>query len=703
MALFPRFTRQEQRQTGVINPAAGADMESLANELEAFSARNAQRLEERTAEDAYQAGLEAEPGTAPDGSRGTIAGQAFNRGVIVSHQAALQTDIRDSIGRFAIEHPNDPDAFDGQVAGLEEGLLAEADPQLRPFIRDRLADYAGRAKLSIIETQQRELRAEAAANLERGAEGFLDDARTAGFEGDVPMVEARRQELEQLLEEGVAGGLLPEGEAADLRDTFEREVTGQEILGNFARHLEGNPDDAGAGAVTSWQKADPRELGLTVDDHEAITRQMITLRNRHQSLLDDQAQATAAEARAEQKVRNSRVTDAISVLEDGFAPDPRLAEQVAEDLNWLGANGTPSDLVDAAELARRFDVANAVQSEVHRFKRMPDAMRDEQLIELERALRDGGATPEQLQLLDALKRTDTQVRQALESDPRGYVNREGLVADEPLDFESAEGLAGSIAARAQTSEVGAQLIGRPLPLLTSAEAKQIGDVYQAAEIEERVSLLGVITAGAGDDAEATLGQLEAEGHERMALLGGFVLQGQSQLARDIMRGEAVLASDPGIKPGRADYQVDVDDAIGSALADWPDQRQQYLDAAMAKYAELKARDGDLSDLYKPRLFTQALEQVLPTGRFNGRRVAVPPGVTERSFDDWTDSWDATTFEGIPGADGEAMLDLVRDRGRLVELGNGRYGVTLSSAGSGRERILVREDGSPVTLDYPTGQ
>lgn len=696
---FPRFTRQVQRQTGVINPGAGDDMAALANELEAFSARRQDELDERVAEDAYQAGLSGEETT----GRNTIAGRAFDRGVIVSHQAALQTDIRDSIGRFSIDHPNDPDAFDARVTGLEEGLLEEAEPTLRPFIQDRIADYAGRAKLSIIETQQRELRAEAEANLQRGAEGFLDDARTAGFEGDVPMVEARRQELDELLEDGIAGELVSESDAETLRATFEREVTAQEILGNFARHLETMPDDTGAGAIASWQAADPRELGLTVDDHEAVTRQMVTLRNRHRSLLDDQTAAASARARAERRLRNDRVDDVISVLEDGFSPDRDQAEQAVADLAWLRANGTESDLVDAANLARRFDVANAVQAEVHRFRRLPDAARDEQLIELEQALRSDGATAEQVQLFEALKRTDTQVRQALEQDPRGYVNREGLVDDDPLNFESAEGLAESIGARAESAEVGAQLIGRPMPLLTAAEARQLGDVYQTAEIEEKVSLLGVITAGAGEDAMATLGQLEAEGQQRMALLGGYVMQGQGQLARDIMRGEQVLAADAGIKPKRTDYQADVDDVIGGALSDWPEQRQQYLDAAFAKYAELKAREGDLSDLYDRRLFEQALEQVLPTGRFNGRRVAVPPGVTRRMFDDWTDSWDETTFAEIPGGEPGDMLDLVKDRGRLVELGMGRYGVSVSSAGSGRDRILVREDGSPFTLEYPRGQ
>ena len=47
-----------------------------------------------------------------------------------------------------------------------------------------------------------------------------------------------------------------------------------------------------------------------------------------------------------------------------------------------------------------------------------------------------------------------------------------------------------------------------------------------------------------------------------------------------------------------------------------------------------------------------------------------------------------------------MLDLVRSDGRLVELGNGRYGVEVDSALTGAGRILVDEDGAPFMLQFP---
>jgi len=686
-----RFTREVTPTTAGVDPNAGDPGQVLAAELERFSARRNQELDQAAAEAGFQEGQElGAGGEAIPGQSMTIRGRARRRGAILAHQAAVQTDIRDQVGQFAIEHPNDPEAFDARVAGLSEGLLSEAPPELEPFIQQRIADYAGRAKLQVIDQQQRELEAEAAADLSRGVEGFLDDAKTAAFEGDVALIEARRQELEALLEEGVEGELLDEGAAANLQQDFEREVVGQEVLGNFDRLIRTEGVEAGADAIARWQDVEASNIGITAEDKEAVTRQMITLRNRQRSLLADRAATDSAALAAEQRARTGRVKDAISVLRNGFAPDNRQAQQVADDLQWL----------QDPELAADFDAAQAIQGEVHRFRRLPTSQRDAELIELEQALRAGGASADQVQLLEALQDTSAEVDRAMQTDPRGFVNREGLIDDEPLDFSGAAELTESITARQGATDIGRQLTGEPLPLFTAAEADQLAAVYDQAEIEERVGLLGIMTAGAGDDALATLGQLDQNGQTRMALLGNMVMAGQGTLARDVMRGQAVLAADKGITPKRIDYQPVVDDVIGAALGDWPNQRQAYIDAAFAKYAELKSATGDLSDLFEPGLFEQALEQVLPTAKFNGRRVAVPPGVSEDAFEAWSDSWRPEDFAGVANGTPERLLVLARERGRLVELGAGRYGVSLVSAENGRDRPLVRDNGEPFVLEYP---
>ncbi len=45
------------------------------------------------------------------------------------------------------------------------------------------------------------------------------------------------------------------------------------------------------------------------------------------------------------------------------------------------------------------------------------------------------------------------------------------------------------------------------------------------------------------------------------------------------------------------------------------------------------------------------------------------------------------------------LDLVHDRGALVELGNRRYGVSLSSAADDREKFLVDDQREPLILEF----
>lgn len=718
----PRYDRQIAVDAGgAVNRAAGADSSALEQTLEQFSQNRAAAIAQRNTERAFLAGQQSGGQGGPaDATELTSAGRAFNRGAMLAHQAAVQTDIRDSVGRYAIEHPEDPDGFQAKVDGLQEGLLKEADPRMQPFIRERLADYAGRAKLGIIEAQQQKLRKDALGDLRRGSEGLFDDASTAAFEGNVPLAEARRQEYHALLQGGVDGKLLTEGEAGELRKKFEHEVTQQEVVGNFDRLVRDKGVDAGRHSIERWQATKPSDVNLSADEHEAVTRQLITLQNRQESLLADASRQRNAALAAEYEVRKSRVEDAVKVLREGFPQDQAGAKTIAEDLRWMQGIGTPLERVKAGELARDYDTAQAIQSQVYRFRRMPPAARAAELDRLESHLRTGGANADQVQLLQSLKTTSAFVDRQLESDPRGFANSEGLIQDAPLDFSEPGKLVDSINARANNADIGKHLIGRPLPRFTEAEAHQLGEVYKNSEIEQKSALLGVITAGSGPDALATLGQLDKTGNKRMAILGSMVMQGQGQVARDVMRGEQVLAGAKEVKPKVSDYGPDVEDSWGSALGDWPEQRGQYLDAAIAKYAELKASAGDLSDKYEASMMRQALEAVMPTAEFNDRRVAVPPGVSEKAFEQWVDSWKPEDFKGIAGvADPAEALRLVKHRGRLVELGAGRYGVLMDSALSGRDKVLVRAPAAadpgaagevsadartaePFVLEYPMG-
>lgn len=698
----PRYQRTEQVQTGIGNRLAGAGFSQLESELEGFAARRNQELDQRAAEEGELAGLEAgQSGDLGEDNPTTIRGRSFQRAAQLSHQAALQTDIRDSIGRFQLEAPDDPDAFDAKVTGLTEGLLKDADPRSHVFIRQRVADYAGRAKLQVIDTQQVKLRQSAIEDLNVGAKGMLEDATTAAFEGDVPMVEARRQEVTGLLAEAVEAGLMPPARAAEFSVNFEREVVSQEVVGEFDRLLRAEGSAAGTAAIRRWQEQKGSELGLTSDDHEQVTRQMLTLQNRFDALASDERSKQTAQLRADTLLRQTRVKEAIEVMSSGFTPDKAQVDQAIADLRWLGTQGAqdPTDVVQAQLLGRDFSTSQAIQGQVHTFRRMPAAARAEQLTRLRAVLTREGASAQEVQLFKALESTDTAVTADMEKDPRGYLQGEGLLEDAPLNFSSAEDLVESLQARAAGADVGRQLTGEVLPRLTSAEADQFAQIYEQAELEERVALLGIVAGGAGEDAAATLQQLDAKGHKHMALLGNFVRSGQGELAREIMLGDRIRGSEKAITPSRTDYQPDLDDVVGSALLDWPEQRAEYIEAALSKYAELKARNGDASDVYRPKLFEQALRQVMPTAEVNGRAVLIPATATERSFEKWYDGLTDSDFAAVAGMPEEGAARLVRRNGRLVELGEGRYGVAFTSAVDRIEKILQNKQGQPFVLEY----
>ena len=702
-----RYQRSVAVRTGGGNPIAGAASSELARSLEEFSSRRHAALDRQAEEAGFLEGQNAGPDAEANRDDNSIRGNAFNRGVLVAHRAALQTDIRDNVQRFEIENEDDPDAFQAQLDGLTQGLLGETDPRNAQFVRERAADYGGAAKSRILARQHDKLLKEAGEDLARGAEGLFDDATTAAFEGNVLMTEARREELENLMEEGVNSELIRQGDADQMLREFERKVTSSEVVGNFDRLVREQGVDAGAKAIARWQKTKPSEVGLTAADHEAVTREMVTLRNRQASLLADSSAKETAAARAEHNARVDRIGDDIKVMRSGFDLDEERSKRAADDINALLTTGEADDIQRAQELARDFDIAAAIQEQVHTFRRMPAAARSEELNKLEGVLRRDGASAEEVALLDALQKVDTEVKAAVSKDPRGYLQRENLVEDEPLDFSSSDGLIKSLGAR--DSRQGSFLIGEPVGVLTAGEATQLAQVYSNAAPEERVALLGILASGTGKEAEATLKQLDDNGYKDMKLLGSFVMEGRAALARDIMRGQALIAADSGIKPKRTDYQAAIDDVWGSAMTDWPDERATITEAAFAKYAEIKSRTGDVSDIYNPDAMEQALEEVMPTARFNGRRIAIPPATTRRAFEDWTDNWDNATFStfeengvkmAVPGVTAQEMLRLVRDDGRLVELSGGRYGVKLVSASTGLESAMKNPDGSPFILEYP---
>lgn len=701
MAL-PRYERGTQLQTGIAAQNVGQPGQALAAELDRFTEQRNQELDQRAQEQGALAGEAAgAQGQLGPQNPTSIRARAFQQGALLAHQAAIQTDIRDNVGKFAIETPDDPDAFDAKVAGLTEGLLKEADPRVHRFIQERVADYAGRAKLQVLDAQQAKLHKQATDDLSLGAKGLFDDATTAAFEGDTTYTEARRQEITGLLEQGVAGGIMEPAKAKELMQNFERAVTSQEVVGNFDRVLRSQGSEAATKAIRSWQGQKPSELGLTVDDHEAVTQQLITMKNRFDSLASDERQKANAFISAESLQRSSQVKDAITVMASGFAPDKGVVDQATANIRWLRSTGiqNPTDAVQAADLAHDFNTAAAIQTQVHTFRRLTTPQRTQELAKLRGALTRDGASAEEVKLYKALENTNTEVTAAVQKDARGYLAGEGLIPQEPLDFSSGDALTKSLQDRGEGADLGQQLVGEPISRLTAAETEQFAGLYRQAEIEERVGLLGIITEGAGSEADATLKQMDSQGYKDMALMGNFVRQGRGELARDVMLGAKIRGSEKQITPKRTDYQADMDASIGSALIDWPEQRSIYIEAALSKYAELKSRTGDASDTYEPKVFAQALEQVMPTAEYNGRKVLIPPQATPDSFEDWTRGFTDSDFVTVAGRPEAGMAALVRRRGRLVELGDGKYGVSIESAADQRDKYLLNNKGQPFVLEY----
>lgn len=686
----------DQLQVQPIDNSRAAVTSQLAQALGQFSRRTAAIGGQMASDMGERQGAQEGASTRAPGRKAgyTAFGRAYNNAAERAHAAAIDQDVLINLERIALESPQNTAEFDAKVTGYRKGLLEAVDPAMRPAVAQEL-DLMTQRHRARVQAEERKLVLESSmGTLVEAASGIEGDTLRAARDGDLDIVEHQRAKLVELLSGATRSPENPEGildpaEVAKRLAAFERQIDAELLVGDFERVLRTEGAAAAMAVMDRFEAGEIAELEpLVPEDRDRLLGRMNALLARQMTRENrDQAAADAAE-RARLAELKDRTDDAVRVLEAGFMP---------EDLEELISDSAGTEYESRARLAA------AIAGQAQTFALMDPRSQEAALAALEGNMRDREVKPEEVQLLNTLSKIHANALTQLDQDALSYGQRQGLI--DPLGelgVSNPESLAEGLADRRAAAVKLEAHYGRPVAAVTRQEASMLSDALAQGTASERMTLLSSLVDGLGTRAPSTLEALHKEGHETMAFAGGMLAEG-NQAARDVLLGLDHLAADPGLKPKDLESRPEL---LGVRRAYPPGTQNGVVSAITAHYARLSAVAGDHSGEFNPRRWETSVNAV--TGgivQYNTTQQSVFPapamGMSSRDFRKWMDSLgpeEISSMGGVAGFSPERAIEEIRDRGRLVPIGRGRWLVSLTSPMDGSERFLWAEN--PPDPDAP---
>ncbi len=700
---LPRLGRQVASVRGgaAVNPAAGLPESTLADVLGAFSNQQAKVAAQGAVDQAALEGFNeaTESGELPEASNITAAGRAFNTAARGAHLAGIKRDVKLRLGELAIQANALPaeqrvDAFIDTSDGFREGLLAEVDADFRGATFDYFSEEAGGLRLKILAGQQADLQSQVVADLALGQQQLLDDIDSAAREFNEPLLTKRQREYEGLIGQGVEAGFISEAAGAVAIQDMHSLAVMSETLGAFDSVLDSGDLEAAAKSLSRFKREKASRMGFSAAEKDAIETTMQGLFNREKSV---QAQGAARETAAEKAARARLIQNAdntIAQLKAGFPVD---VEDLANDLI---AGEEPSKFVDLQEAVR-------LQGQLAPLLAAPPGAQTAVLQDLQDQARAGKLDPANFPLLKALESTERTTQTLLDSDPRTLARQQGqLPDDQDLDFSGSGALAASIKARQAGSQSASEHYGFDIPVLYDNEVDQFGRFWASSDIDGKLALSEEIASGLGPDAEQIFSKLDKKDFRTAAFTGQLVADGESGLARSILRGKEIMNADimPEGPTEKGVFDAHINESLGSALAHIPRFRQTVVDSIAAVYADRSSLERDFTRETDVDRINQAISAVIgnivedPTGS----EVAFKGG-DQRAFDSWIfglDGTDIAAAGGVQGFEDDAGADLVK-RSHFAAMGPGEFWITTPNPFTGMPGFLMQENGEPFRLVFTT--
>jgi hypothetical protein len=418
--------------------------------------------------------------------------------------------------------------------------------------------------------------------------------------------------------------------------------------------------------------------------------------------------------------------DAIKAYREGVTADAKaywsdiqdgIKKGYAPDANEFSLFARQLALVDDPNF--KSEVGRFMQSEAagQALAQLPPEQRAAAISGLQASAADG-ATMAQQDILSAAQRYDQQSAEAIKNDPIGYAAQRGFSkAVPPIDVAAGtDAVSAALAARQNTvnllrarGEVGNISALRPV------DKTALSSFIETATPAAQAAMLGAMSSSLSPETfKSTMADLASKPDTRALATAGAIYAENPEVAQSIIRGRTLLTANPNFAPKKSDSNTaDVDQilpptAFGAGLEG---ARQQILEAATARYADLSSMAGDTSAELNSTRMTQAVNDV--TGgalTMNGETVIAPRyGMTQDQFDGLMRGLKPEQITGAITADGTQISprDIWR-QGRLKAVGDGQYLIDFSLPGStpafaqtapvqGDSR-LSRVSGGPFILD-----
>ncbi len=302
-----------------------------------------------------------------------------------------------------------------------------------------------------------------------------------------------------------------------------------------------------------------------------------------------------------------------------------------------------------------------------------------------------GSSIAQQNILDTATRYNQQIAEGLKTDPIGLAAQRGWAPAVPaLDFSAGtDSIGAAMAARQKAVDLlrARGEVGN-ISALRPDDTTLLSNFIQNAKPSDQAALLGTLSRTLSPDTyKATMTDLAGKADmNALATAGALYAQNQG-VAQSIIRGRALLAQNPNFGPKKSDTNNESIDQIlppTSFGAGLEGGRQQLIEAAKARYADLSNFAGDTSGELNSTRMTQAINDV--TGgalTMNGDTVLAPQyGMTQDQFDQTMRNLPPEAVAGAITADGTPITarDIWR-QGRLKSIGDGQYLIDFAVSGN----------------------
>lgn len=397
------------------------------------------------------------------------------------------------------------------------------------------------------------------------------------------------------------------------------------------------------------------------------------------------------------EMRQEVTSDAKSLWGDMKAGMDKNMPPSADEVNLLTRQLA---LVDDEDFRRQVTQYFEVEGGKLALSEMPRDQADAIISALKSQAADG-ATIAQQDLITGLQRSQEQRAAALKADPVGYAVDHKYIEPVPtIDLAGGpEAIGSAFAARQRGVDLlrARGDVGNVSALRPEDEIK-LGQFLQKSTPAEQGQLLGSMARTLKPDTfMATMSSLSAKGDTKAMAAAGALYQDNPGAAEGILRGQQLLRENAKLAPASTDKNTQEIDGLLPSTAFAPameGSRQQLLDAATARYADLSNLSGDTSGELNGDRMNQAVQEV--TGGMldmNGSKTIAPRyGMTQGEFDTAISNLSNGDLAGAVTADGEPITPRdLRTYGRLKAVGAGQYALEFGPEGYAPSYAMARPD------------